>query len=646
MKLICITSLMIVSTLLLSACTPDFAAMAERRVQIARLNSGDIKVVAIKSTSNNNYINGVLLAAKQINQRPQKLLNRPLKIQLETETDNFQDTRHIIERIVSDPRVTAVLGHRTSAVAVPASAIYEKSQVIFMPSFATGKVLTGHNFKYVFRMAPSSVVMGEQIAFAAKTLGYKKIAIFYGRDELSKEEAFLFEDATIKLSESAKTKSISKDATTKSNIDVIITRISFFSKATNYRPKISQLSDKEFDAIFIAADADSAGRLTQQLREMGMNHPILGDDSFLRDDYLAAAGKSANNVIVPTIYNRDLESEINQSFRKLYKETYDSEEPDYSAAQGYDSLMLLADVIKQANTTLPSVLISTLHYMSAWVGVTGLHSFNDYGDIQGKKYSFQVRKENQWHHLPALHLPYSLFQFRQRQIERYKLKEEDITNFLNIFKKRMHINDRKAYLIDLAHEIIRFKKIGIIYEDTMEGRTASGYDILTSVATQKAFKVISCKIPFSILSVEQIKRELIACYGKLPLESEVIYMNPHEGIDEGIDKDFIQVLNKNLAFFKIPTISIEQDEINPYITLSLSSDKNLSSENISNVNVYSNILTKLKIHELAETLQGLPKIVVNLEHIKKMNLSETAIIKLSPDFYSGLIPSSTIKKGK
>lgn len=600
--------IILLSTIFISACSPDFIAMSERRVKIAQSNTGDIKIVAIQSFKKSSYINGILLAKKEINQKAK--LDRHLTIQVERESSNFKNSKYMIERIVSNPRVTAVLGHRTSAVSIPASAIYEQSQVIFMPSFATGKSLTGHDFKYIFRMVPSSVVMSKQIAFIAKTLGHKKIVIFYGRDKLSKEEAFLFEDAAIEL-----------------NID-IITRISFFSKAKNYRPKISQLSDQDFDAIFISSDANSAGRLTLQLREMGINHPILGDDSFARDDYLVAAGKSANNVIIPVLYDVHGNTEINQNFKKKYREEYHAE-PDANAALGYDSLMLIANVIEKSNSTLPSVLSSALHYMPAWVGLTGIHAFNDSGDLKGKKYLFQVRKGNKWHPLSSLHVPYLLYQFRQRQIDKYKTIDYEVTDFLNIFKKRMHIDDRKGYLMDLAHEILRFQHVGIIYEDTIEGRKAAGYNILKGIAKRKNFKVISCKIPFSILSKEKIKIELIACYGKLPLQSEAIYITRHEAID----KEFIQILNRNLSFLKIPTFSIESGEIDPNISLSLGHYNNFSSKSMK---IYENLLAGLKIHEFLEEVQGLPEIIVNLKHIQDFGLSENAILKLSPDTYSHL----------
>jgi len=45
--------------------------------------------------------------------------------------------------------VAAVLGHRTSVVAIPASVTYEASRVLFLPPFATASRLTLHGFQYV-----------------------------------------------------------------------------------------------------------------------------------------------------------------------------------------------------------------------------------------------------------------------------------------------------------------------------------------------------------------------------------------------------------------------------------------------------------------------------------------------------------------
>jgi hypothetical protein len=296
--------------------------------------------------------------------------------------------------------------------------------------------------------------------------------------------------------------------------------------------------------------------------------------------------------------------------------------------------MLIANTIQLAETTLPSVLVSALHYMPAWVGITGMHSFTDSGEIRGKKYIFQVYKKGKWNPLPALHVPHSLFFFKKYQIEKNNSKDHEVTDFLKIFKQRMHTDDRKMYLIDLAHEILKFKQVGIMYEDTVDGRKLADFNIFEMISKKKNIKIISCKIPFSILSKEQIKTEMIACYGKLPLQSDVIYIsNQYNG---GVSKEFIQVLNKNLNFLNVPTFSIGTGEINPHISLSLENYKNLSNEKMS---VYKNILVDLKIHEFSEKMQGIPNIIINLNHFQEYDLSEKSVIRLSPDTYSHLFSS-------
>ena len=603
-------ALIIISTIMLSACNPDFDAMAERRVEMARLNNGEIRVVAIKTRENSTYIKGALLATREINERPGLLIGRPLNLKVESDGKDFEDVKYTIRRIVSDPRVTAVLGHRSSSIAIPASVIYELSNVVFLPSFSTGNSLTAHNFKYVFRMAPNSGVMAAQMASAAQTLGYKKVALLYGRDDLSRELTFLFENAA-----------------NESGIE-IVNRSSFFEKENNYRPIISQLSDIDIDAIFISSGSASAGRITKQLREMGMSQPIIGSDSLSSDAYTETAGAASDNSITPTLYSVETDTPKNKKFKKAYKDLYKTL-PDANAAQGYDSVMLLAEAITRSGSTLPSVLTSTLHYMPAWVGVTGIHSYNEYGEIHGKKYLFKARKEGKWEYLPALHAPYLLSRFVGSKKE--DLGEDyQITDYTKVFKTRMHTDDRSGYLIDLAHEILEFKSIGIIYEDTVDGRKASGYDIIKPVADRKKFDIISCKISFSILPIDKIKQQMIECYGKLPLQSQAIYVSPQNALD----KKFIQVLNKNLLFFKTPTISNNSNVIDPSITLAINKRRDTSSKDPEKMAVYNNLLSGLKVHEFSEQLKGLPGISVNMDHFQEYGLSEETILQLSPDSFS------------
>lgn len=593
----------------LAGCTPDFGEMASNRLDFARKNHADIEIVAIQDLEKTGFIKGVLLAAEEINQRPGKLLGRTLKVNIETDAKTFDEVQPTIRRIAANPKITAVLGHRKSSIATPASLIYERSQIIFIPPVATAKGLTGRDFQYLFRMFPSNAVIAEQLASAAKTLGYKKMVMLYTRDDLSRELAFLFEEAGVKQ-----------------NIQ-LIERSSFFEKEEDYRSVIAQFTNKSFDAIFISASDEPAGKMTKQLREMGIHHPIIGRHSLRSEKYIKQAGSAAENTIAPTILPIDNKNPLINVFTKQYKR-YEQKVPDYEAAQGYDSVMLLANAIEQAGSTLPTSLSSTLHYIPAWQGVTGLHAFDQSGELRGKHYYFESWQGGEWHSLPALHTPYLLERFQTTLQQQYG-KQRKLTNFSQVFPEHPQEEEHKTYLLDFAQEILQFKRIGIVYENTEEGRKASDYDLLKTVAEQKKLQLVSCEIAFSVLDSAAAERAITACYGKLSLNVDAMLIPPYHGIDANL----IKRLNRNLAFFKIPAISLDIANADNSISLALGKRSDVSVLGVDGMQAYSSLLNGMKVHEFAVRMKNLPELSANLHELQRYGMSDRAILDLSPDNY-------------
>ena len=58
--------------------------------------------------------------------------------------------------------------------------------------------------------------------------------------------------------------------------------------------------------------------------------------------------------------------------------------PDVWAAQGYDAVKVLAHAMEEAGTTVPEKVAEVLHSTKDWPGVTGLHTFDENGDVIGK----------------------------------------------------------------------------------------------------------------------------------------------------------------------------------------------------------------------------------------------------------------------
>lgn len=656
----------------LAACSPDYEGMAQQRMEYARQNKGDIHVVAVQDTYKSNYLNGVLLAAEIINQRPGKLLGRTLNVSIEQDGESFEATKPTIRRIAANPKVTAVLGHRSSSIASPASVVYERSQIIFIPPFSTAQELTGHAFQYVFRMTPNAEVMAEQIASVAQYLGYKNIVILYSRDDINREQAFLFEDAAVR------------------HTIKLVQNSSFFEKEDNYRPLISQFTGKDFDAVFIAAPAQAGGKMVRQLREMGVNKPVLGGDGFNLPAYAKTVGEAGQNTIVPTIYRPNNKNPRNTTFIQHYQEKY-HEEPDYNAAQGYDSVMLLAAAIEKAGSTVPALLSSTIHYLPAWLGATGLHAYDEMGDLYGKHYVFNVWQRGEFRPLPAIHTPYLLERFEKQmkatatattqatdspkttipaketttttallnkqaaspaqspaspthgsQTNPAPTQQPDTptkpsavpvtdkaTSLARLFSTPMHNDDHKVRLLELAQSIFRFQRIGLIYEDTDSGRLAAGYATVKQMTDQRGVQLVGCDIPFSALTPEEIELELISCYGKLSLNADAVFIVNYAGINPIL----VGRLNKSMTFFKVPAIFIGDTPDIDGMDIVLNRRTDVDPQGRGNMEVYRDLLHNIKSHELASRLMGMPEITINLRSLQYQGFPGRPFLDLAPSAF-------------
>ncbi len=372
--------LLIISGCLLTACNINYEKLASQRLEYTQKKQGEIVIVALQNSTKSSFVKGVMLAVEEINQQ-KGLLGRPLKLLVEQDSSDFVTARPIIRRIVSNPKVSAVMGHRNTRVAIAASAIYEQAQVLYFSPFVTEEELTLHGFKYTFRMLADNKQLAQQISDLGKSLGYKKIAVLYTRADEYRKPALLLKE-------------------TAQNDFKLVFEHTLFGTSTDFRPVLADLKQKGADMIFLSAGAKTASRLIKQAREMGINIPLMGSANLASEAYKISAGSAGNKSIVPTPYNIRAKNPVNQIFVTHYRDKY-QQLPDADAAQGYDSVMLFAAKVKRAGSTRPALLASIAHFSPSWPGLSGSYHFNKEGNIVGKPFFFQVLKNGNWQMLSS-----------------------------------------------------------------------------------------------------------------------------------------------------------------------------------------------------------------------------------------------------
>lgn len=527
---------------LLSGCGPFLDDMAERRAAYAEGGEGPIVVAVVDNWPDGSYLNGLRLGVEQINASEDLLLGRPVELLVRPGEDEFRKVLPTVRSIAANPTVTAVLGHRTSAVAVPASITYEKARVLFMPPFATSKQLTLHGFDFVLRMLPDDKTMAAQVASLSSLFGYKRIAVLHGRSDSSRAVAFLFEDAARRF-----------------DIDIVF-RGSFFADRDNYRELIGQLKGLEFDAIFLSTDTTSGARMLRQLRELGVEKPVLGSDSLGSGPLNELAGDAGDRTIVPTVFSPETTNAAKRRFIDDYRNAY-GKKPNQAAAQGYDSIKILATIVERSGTTEASALSTTAHFTPPMAGITGIYAYDPDGNIFGKSYRFKVLRFGRWWSLPGVTVPYLLARFEEvlsqsttaeqgaappqanppepasapkasdptvasggepgttnqagkPQGEAADSPKEasdpsagDAADLATLTRVRMGSTERDQTWFALAHDLLEFDRLGLVISPGL-AHDAALVGLARSVARMRGFEVETCDLPMARTEPEPAEPKL------------------------------------------------------------------------------------------------------------------------------------------
>ncbi|GAB6059310.1 ABC transporter substrate binding protein [Desulfonatronum parangueonense] len=89
--------------------------------------------------------------------------------------------------------------------------------------------------------------------------------------------------------------------------------------------------------------------------------------------------------------------------------------------------------------------------------------------------------------------------------------------------------ERYALQLRLFHDIIGFTSLGLVYEDSVEGRTFAALDEAELVAQERGLTLHHCFANNNNVSLEQASSEVQACYEELAPQVEAMYITVHRG---------------------------------------------------------------------------------------------------------------------
>lgn len=294
---------------------------------------------------------GVRLAAKEINAAGGINGNKIVLVERDDEAKNERGVQ-IAQELINNEKVVATLGYINTGVALASQRFYQDAKIPVMNNVATGSILTKQfpnaPENYVFRNAAPDNIQAPLIAKeAVEKRGLKKIAILadstnYG--QLGRED----------LEKALKGYGVTPVAVEKFNIgDVDMT--SQLLKAKNAGAEV----------ILTYAIGPELAQIANGMAKLGWKKPMIGSWTLSMASFIDTAGKNGNGATMPQTY---IQSPSTTPKRKAFQEAYLKEfkpknnniASPVSAAQGYDSVYLLAAAIKQANSTEGPKIVAAL----------------------------------------------------------------------------------------------------------------------------------------------------------------------------------------------------------------------------------------------------------------------------------------------
>lgn len=368
----------------------DEEAKLQRMEIASQIKPGDPIVIGVpwRGSESDYFLEGVKLAAKEINQRGGVLHNNPLKLVINddetayykagiTENERRNVVLNVAKSFAENPNLIAVVGHGSSNIASIVSTTYENNGILFFMPNARYSKLTGHNFEYVFRTAFSNLESGIQLADFIAQKGYKNVAVLHNREDSSTELVDTF----------------MVNAVEKYKINIVFRR-SFFDKTSDITPIIVDLKKlQNVDAILIAASTSMSAKLYQQCRSSGIKLPFIGGealDTRVFSDKIKQWENSPHiqKSSIPTFFKRT--STLGKKFSDSFSREYGKDvRPDYLAAAGYDTITLLAHTIQMAQSAVPGEIATSLRYMAPCQGVSGKYEFKLNGDLKRRPLFFK-----------------------------------------------------------------------------------------------------------------------------------------------------------------------------------------------------------------------------------------------------------------
>jgi len=284
---------------------------------------------------------GVKLAVAEINAKGGVLGRQIQLIERDDEAKNERGVQ-IAQELINKEKVAATVGYINTGVALASQRFYQEAKIPVMNNVATGSIITQQFAKepenYIFRNSANDQIQSHMIIKeAVDNRKFKKVAILadstnYG--QLGRED----------LEKALAEKKMTAVAIEKYNI-----------KDVDMTAQLLKAKQAGAEVVLTYGIGPELAQIANGMEKLGWKVPLIGSWTLSMANFIDNAGKNGNGTRMPQTFIQDGNTPKRKAFIDAYVKAYNPPggrmPSPVSAAQGYDSIYLLAAAIKQAGST-------------------------------------------------------------------------------------------------------------------------------------------------------------------------------------------------------------------------------------------------------------------------------------------------------
>ncbi|MEW5723466.1 MAG: ABC transporter substrate-binding protein [Thermodesulfobacteriota bacterium] len=335
------------SLLLLAVSVP--AVPAGDRVKIGAIYS----LTGEAAADNLSEVRGVRLAAAEINQNG-GVLGRELELLFFDNLSMPIGSKKAAEQAAA-AGVTAIVGCSWSTHSLAAARVAQANKIPLVSSFST---------------TPKLTLIGDYIFRACYTDPFQGLVLArFSRRDLKAATAVVMKNITSEFSLGL------ADEFTKQFQRLggqVLSHLNYKQNQDDFDSLLARVIAADPEVLFLAGYYES-GRIAKRAQEVGVKAVMLGGDGWGAEAFYQMGGRSIRHAYFCTAWSPEMDTPKSRSF----VEKYQAQGVDAAVAQGYDTLMLVADAVRRAGSDNPEAVRKALAETRDFEGVTGPIRFDE-----------------------------------------------------------------------------------------------------------------------------------------------------------------------------------------------------------------------------------------------------------------------------